>query len=144
MMLAISLCVALVLAIAVGPNDDANAIDLKRMQGDWMVASMKVNGMKVPDDEAQALFRSVDGQKYTVSHFSKPIGSGTFKIDATKEPKTIDSTPQGKDKPLLGIYQFDGPSLKICNAAAGKPRPTGFAAGPASEQTLIVWQPETK
>ncbi len=36
-------------------KEDANAADLKRMQGDWMAATMKVSGEEMPPDVAQAL-----------------------------------------------------------------------------------------
>jgi len=138
---------------------DASAADRAKMQGDWMAVSMTVNGSKLADDEAQILFRTVTGEKYTVFRFSNPIGQGTFKIDATKRPKTIDSTPASttpatspsagksvpaKSKPILGIYELDGDTLKICNSLSGKPRPTDFAAKTGSSHTCIVWQREKK
>ena len=121
---------------------DATAEDLARMQGDWMVAAMWSGGIKVPDDEAQALFRTVEGNRYTVSRYSKPSSTGTFQIDATASPKTIDSTPEvAKDKPpILGIYEFDGQTLRIANAQPGQPRPTTFK--PRIGHTVIEWQLE--
>ena len=124
---------------------DANAKDLAKMQGDWMVVSITRDGLKLSDDEAQTLFRTVTGNKYTVFNFSKPLSKGTFKIDSTKTPKTIDSTPAAaKSGPILGIYEFDGDKLRICNAAPGQPRPTNFEAKEGSNHTKIVWQPEKK
>lgn len=127
-------------------RNDAGADDLRRMQGDWMVAMMKVNGGELPADEAQALFRTIKRDKYTVSRFSKTIASGTFKLDATQSPRTIDSTPAGAadGQPLLGIYEFDGEKLRICNALPGKPRPKTFDARLLSGHTLIVWEPEKR
>jgi uncharacterized protein (TIGR03067 family) len=128
------------------PGTDADAKDLARMQGDWMVASITRDGMKLSDDEAQTLFRTVSGNKYTIFNFNKPLSKGTFKIDSTKMPKTIDSTAIGpaKPRPVLGIYEFEGDKLKICNAAPGMPRPTSFDAKEGSNHTKIVWQPEKK
>ena len=125
---------------------DANAADLARMQGDWMVASMTVSGMKMPDFEAQSLFRTVTQDQYTVSRYKKVVGRGTFTIDATKNPKTIDSTSAAAadQPPILGIYEFDGMRLKICNASPGKPRPKNFDAQLGSGQTSTVWEPEMK
>jgi uncharacterized protein (TIGR03067 family) len=129
---------------------DPNAEDLKRMQGDWMVATMKSAGMDVPPDEAQALFRTVEGDRYSVARYTKQIASGTFKLDATKTPKTIDSTPgaagDGKTapQPILGIYEFDGDKLRICNGRPGQPRPKNFDAKMYTGHTLIVWEREAK
>jgi uncharacterized protein (TIGR03067 family) len=128
------------------PIADASAKDLAKMQGDWMVVSITSDGRKLSDDEAQTLFRTVTGNKYTIFNFNKPISKGTFKIDATKTPKTIDSTPAGaaKSPPMLGIYEFEGDTLKICNASPGLPRPTSFDAKEGSNRTKIIWRPEKK
>jgi uncharacterized protein (TIGR03067 family) len=137
---------ALLPAAADSPANDASAKDLAKMQGDWMVASITRDGHKLSDDEAQTLFRTVTGDKYTIFNFSKPISKGTFKIDSTKTPKTIDSTRAGaaKSPAILGIYEFEGDTLKVCNAAPGMPRPTSFEAKEGSNHTKIVWQHEKK
>ena len=140
----------LLAAIALGDMDpagaDAQAADVRLMQGDWMVRSMKVNGIKTPPEEFQTLFRTVTGTSYTVSRYSKQIVRGTFKLDAGKSPRTIDSTliGAGNAEPLLGIYEFDGSVLRICNAPAGKPRPSDFQAKLGSGHTLTEWEPEAK
>ncbi|REK09037.1 MAG: TIGR03067 domain-containing protein [Planctomycetota bacterium] len=136
------LTAALLLAPA---NDDAAAQDdLARMQGDWMVESMKLNGLKHDQTEAESLFRTVQGDKYTVSRYTRAISSGHFTLDPTQSPKTIDSTPDNSPDgvALLGIYEFDGTKLRICNAPAGKPRPKDFKCRLGSQHTLIVWEPE--
>jgi uncharacterized protein (TIGR03067 family) len=137
----------LVLALAAGaegPNDDA-AKDLKRMQGDWVVVSMEVDGMKIPDADAMALFRSVKGDQYTVSRYRKVAGKGTIKLDVTKKPRAIDALPagaSGEGKSLLGIYEFDGKKLKLCFARPGLARPTQFVSKEDSGHTITVWQRE--
>ena len=115
------------------------------MQGDWMVLSLTVNGMKYPDEEAQSLFRTVEGNSYQVARFSKAVGKGTFQLDPSAMPKAIDSSPAADpSKPILGIYEFDGDTLKICNAPPGRPRPSDFEAKAGSGHTLTIWQPEKK
>ena len=128
-------------------KDDAAAEDLKKMQGDWVVVTMESDGMKIPDDDAQALFRTVKGDQYTVSRYQRVRGKGTIQLDATKKPRTIDARPAGAApdaKPLLGIYEFDDGKLKLCFAAPGKDRPTLFRTAEGSGHTLTVWQPERK
>jgi uncharacterized protein (TIGR03067 family) len=140
----------LVLAFAIGAEvakEDAAALDLKRMQGDWLVVSMEVDGLKVPDDDAMALFRSVKGDQYTVSRYRKVVGKGTIKLDAAKKPRAIDALPavaKGEAKALLGIYEFEGNKLNLCFAAPGKARPTEFSAKEDSGHTLTIWQREKK
>lgn len=120
------------------------AADLARMRGDWMVAEMKQNGIKHPPEDSQSLFRTVDGDKFSVFRYSRKLSEGTFKIDPTKSPKTIDSTFANMlDGPSVqGIYEFDGDKLRICNAPPGKPRPKDFGCRLGSMHTLIVWEPE--
>jgi uncharacterized protein (TIGR03067 family) len=126
---------------------DANKADLKAMQGDWNAASQVVDGQKVGDDEAQILFRTVKDDNYTVLVFDKPIGKGTFTIDATKKVKTIDARPASAPKdspPMLGIYEIDGDTFRTCFAPAGKDRPKDFECKAGSGHTLIVWKREKK
>jgi uncharacterized protein (TIGR03067 family) len=145
-MYGVILAVAALAAPADAKPDDVSAADLAKMQGDWMVVSMKASGTEVPDDEAQALFRTVKENRYSVARYSKVVGSGTFKIDAAKMPRTIDSQPDKSPdgKPILGIYEFDGDKLRVCNALPGKPRPTTFDAKLLSGHTVIVWEPEKR
>jgi uncharacterized protein (TIGR03067 family) len=55
-------------------------------------------------------------------------GEGTFTIDQTKQPKTIDIRISDKEK-ALGIYELDGDTLKLCmiEDRDGNARPTEFA-----------------
>jgi uncharacterized protein (TIGR03067 family) len=127
-------------------KDDANKKDLEKMQGDWAAVSMVQDGMKVPDDDAQALFRTVKGDKYTVFRYSEVLAKWSFTIDATKSPKTIDIRKPDDDKaePVLGIYEFDGGLFRQCVARPGKDRPTAFEAKEGSGWTLTVWEREKK
>jgi uncharacterized protein (TIGR03067 family) len=137
---------SMALTTVFGDSDaDANAKDLEKMQGDWAVVSVVRDGVKDEDDNAQSLFRTVKGNQYTVFLFDKEIGSGTFKIDATKKPKTIDSFPANlAGKAILGIYQIEGNTIKTCYAPPGKDRPTEFDSKKGSEHTLMVWEREKK
>ena len=126
---------------------DATKRDLAMMQGDWNAVAMVRDGMKVPDDDANSLFRTVKGQEYTVYRFDMLVGKGTFTIDATKSPKTIDAhagSGPAKGKPMLGIYEIDGKTLKVCFALPGKPRPMDFTAKEESGHTLTIWERERK
>jgi uncharacterized protein (TIGR03067 family) len=136
-----------VLIAADDAKEDANKKDLEKMQGDWACVSWTVDGKKQPDDDAQSIFRNVKGNQYTLSLFNKALDKGTFKIDATKKPKTMDGYPsylEDKSKPVLGIYEFDGDTLKTCFAMPGKERPTDFKAKEGSGHSLSVWEREKK
>lgn len=138
---------ATLLVAADQPKPDANAKDLERMQGEWAAVSMMHDGHPLPDDDAQSLFRSVKGEVYTVSLFKKVIGKGTFKIDATNKPKTIDFLPTmgpAKSQQILGLYELDGDTWKICHGLPGKERPKELASKEGSGYTLAVWEREKK
>ena len=60
------------------------------------------------------------------------------KLDPSKSPKAIDVTiTEGPSKGavMLGIYEFDGDTLKVCFDPEGKKRPTEFKS-PAGSQTF--------
>jgi uncharacterized protein (TIGR03067 family) len=126
-------------------NADADKKDLEKLQGDWALVSYVIDGAKLSDDEAQSLFRTVKGDQYTVLLFDKVIFKGTFKIDATKKPKTIDFYGEGmSDKPVLGIYEIDGDTFKVCSALPGKERPKEFTSKKDSGHSLMIWEREKK
>jgi uncharacterized protein (TIGR03067 family) len=129
------------------PKNDANKKDLERLQGDWAAVSIISDGHKVPDDDTQSLFRTMKDDHYAVFLFRKVISKGTFKIDASKKPKAIDLQAAGaaaKGQPILGIYEFEGDTWKVCYANPGKERPTEFTAKEGSGHTLAVWEREKK
>lgn len=133
-------------AVAHADSPPEAVADVARLQGDWRVVEMKVNGLKHDQTEAESLFRTIEGDEFSVSRYSRAISRGTFKLDATQSPKAIDSLITSAPEPvtLLGIYEFDGEKLRICNAAPGKPRPKDFGCRLGSQQTLIVWERESQ
>jgi uncharacterized protein (TIGR03067 family) len=138
--------VFLLLCLVAAEKDDASKKDMDAMQGDWAAERMVRDGFAFPDDDAQAIFRTVKGDAYTMFRFRKKIGAGTFKLDATKTPKQIDATPTGGAKGMVvrGIYKIEKGVLTICFAMPGKDRPTAFEAKEGSGHTLTVWKKEKK
>lgn len=137
-----------ILTAAGPPPGDATKKDVEKMQGDWAAISMVVDGVRASDDEAQSIFRTVKGNRYTLYLFNKAISKGTFQIDATKKPRTIDGRPEAgalvESGPVLGIYEFTGDRWKLCFAPPGKERPADFTAKAGSGHTLTVWEREKK
>ena len=69
------------------------------------------------------------------------IQVGTQKLDPSKSPKTIDVTmTEGPSKGtvMLGIYEIDGDTLKVCFDPHGKKRPTEFKSAPGSQTFVNV------
>jgi uncharacterized protein (TIGR03067 family) len=135
------------LAAEAAPQAEATRKDLEKLQGDWHALSWTQDGQELPEDDAQAFFRTIKGNRYTIYLFRKALSEGTLTIDATKRPRTIDAVPAGaalKGKAVLGIYEIAGGKLKLCMAAPGKARPTDFSAKKDSGQTFTVWEREKK
>ena len=82
-----------------------------------------------------------EGDKHTVKKGDEVIQVGTQKLDPSKSPKTIDVTmTEGLNKGtvMLGIYEIDGDTLKVCFDAEGKKRPTEFKSAPGSQTFVNV------
>jgi uncharacterized protein (TIGR03067 family) len=124
---------------------DANKQDRAAMQGDWALATMISDGQVIPDDDCQGLFRTMKDDHYSVFRYDKVIGKGTFFVDATQRPRSIDFRPASASaggKPILGIYKIEDGKLKICYARPGLDRPKDFSSTEGSKLTLSVWQRE--
>jgi uncharacterized protein (TIGR03067 family) len=115
--------------------------DLDMMQGTWNLVSAMEDGKALPDDEVKQTTIVVRGNSFRFPGLAEDATSkeGTFTLDATKNPKEIDSTSTDNEV-SLGIYELEPDSYKICFAPAGKPRPTRFSSEPGSGQIFQVWK----
>ena len=130
--------------LTAGDEDEAIKKDRKQMAGTWRVISYEKDGKKAPADQLEKT-RSIlsDDGKATVQRDGKTIAEGNIKIDPTKKPKQSEATyTEGelKGKTVLGIYEVDGDSMKICFSLPGKDRPTEFSSKPGSGHVLIVYK----
>jgi uncharacterized protein (TIGR03067 family) len=114
------------------PADDAAKKDLERFQGSWRaVAVQNFDGQPAPDEDVKHTRLQVEGNRFTLTGKNFKV-SGTFTIDSTKTPKTIDVLLEGaatKEERFLGIYQIEGDDRKSCFALQGKERPSDFRTG---------------
>jgi uncharacterized protein (TIGR03067 family) len=111
------------------------AKEMEKLQGTWKQIGYERDGVTEPRDEVGWEPRSTfvgDTFVVTLADGSIPI-RGTYKIDPTRNPKTVDWTDTiGEDagKTLLAIYQLDGDSFTFCAAYPGFERPTEFTTRP--------------
>jgi uncharacterized protein (TIGR03067 family) len=132
--------VALLLA-ADKPEDPASKKDLDGLQGTWKLVSAMQDGKSLPDDTVKKTtivfkdftFLFPGSAQYATSR------AGRIEIDATKKPKEMDAISTEKEV-MLGIYELEGNSYKVCFAPAGKPRPSELASTPGSGYILQVWE----
>src|SRR5580698_5620086 len=122
-------CGILTVTLAVGDDKkDTKPIDIN---GNWKLIASTVEGKKVPADEIEKLKYMIvfkDG-KYTETGMGGHE-AGTYKIDSSKSPATIDFTiTEGdeKGKTQLGLLKFEGDILTVAYAKRGSTdRPKGF------------------
>lgn len=106
--------------------------DEDRMQGTWVFATSERDGKKELDGDKVPLEMEFTTETF---RFRLPAGAKhaqPYKLDASKKPRTIDwlaGAKTGPAKPLLGIYELDGDTLKICWGKDGKERPQEFKTG---------------
>src|SRR5262249_38289862 len=115
--------------------------EVKKFQGTWTFESSETGGMKLPAGELRGLILIFEGDKHTLKKGDDVIQVGTQKLDPSKSPKSIDVTMTegpNKGKVMLGIYEIDGDTLKVCFDPQGKKRPTEFKSAAGSENFVNV------
>jgi len=119
--------------------------EMQRLQGTWQQIGYERDGVTEPLDELGWEPRTTfvgDRFVVTLADGSIPI-KGTYKIDPTRNPKTVDWTDTiGEDagKTLLAIYRLEEDRFTFCAAYPGLERPTEFRTRPG--QVLRVSQRE--
>src|SRR5262249_18555987 len=130
-------------------KDDAKK-DKEALQGTWRPVSSEAEG-KDQTEEAKKHTLTFEGDNFTVKEGDEVRIKGTFKIDPTMKPKTIDMTvtegrrDEDKGKELHGIYEMDKESLKWCTSEpGGKDRPKEFATKEGTKGMLVTFKKEKK
>ncbi len=107
---------------AADTRDHAGTKDLAAMQGSWVMVSCERDGTRMSAEEVKTYSRTVNGNKYTIiieSDENPRQLNGTIALDPTKKPKAIDAVRTdgpAKGQPMLGIYELDGNTQKVCFA----------------------------
>jgi uncharacterized protein (TIGR03067 family) len=134
-----------ILMVAAEDKDD-NKKELKRFKGTWKYESVEIGGAK----QDLALFKDssleLDGNKFIYNQ-GKEKFHGTFKVDVSKKPKSLDVTFEDgpeKGKGLVGIYELDGDTWKACFDLNGKERPAKFESPKGTMIVLEVLKREKK
>jgi RNA polymerase sigma factor (sigma-70 family) len=107
--------------------------DQEHIQGVWAANSTRLEGTDLPSVGSTMTFR---GDRWSLH--CEVFGPGApfdltakFELRPSSALKEIDFIdPAGRR--LVGIYQFDGDTLRLCYNARGAVRPTSFASPPGS------------
>ena len=140
------LILGILFLLAAGDAADDVKKELAKFEGTWKIVSLETEQNKLGEDALKDFRLKIEGDKFTAVENSGEV-HGTFKVDPTKKPKTIDITMKEgpmKDKTMLGIYELDGDTYKLCGDMQGKSRPTEFAVKPGSGFVLEVLKREKK
>jgi uncharacterized protein (TIGR03067 family) len=120
---------------------DETKKDQDLLQGEWTMVSMEMRGNKVAGGTVKQYKLKIDGDKWIVTAGEKASDDpGTFTIDQSKEPKTIDLKFKGTKESLSqGIYKLDGDTLTLCRTAGNTERPKEFKTTQEAG-ILVVWK----
>jgi uncharacterized protein (TIGR03067 family) len=124
-------------------TDDATKKEMARLEGEWSMVSGEIGGQAMPEQFVKTGKRVCKGNETTSSISGRVFMKATFTIEPSKKPKTIDYTMTDgptKGKTQLGIYEWDGDTVRFCFAAPGKDRPTEFKTKEGDDRTLSVWK----
>ena len=135
----VSVVVFLILGGAQAGDEALLKKELEALRGNWNV----VKGGA--DQDSQPQFSMVENS------LQIRIGGASadfkFTVNTAKKPKEINITKMlndGSDTSMLGIYELDGDTLKLCFDGFGKKRPTEFKAKDGSTQSNYVLKREKK
>jgi uncharacterized protein (TIGR03067 family) len=136
------------LAVTVFADDAADKKDKEKLQGTWTAVSGEKGGKEDPEAKEHALV--FEGDKFSVKRGDTVIVRGTFKINASKSPKTMDieisEGPEDvKNKTAQAIYALDGDDLTWCVAEPGSgERPEKLATKEGVKHMLVKLKRDKK
>jgi uncharacterized protein (TIGR03067 family) len=108
------------------------SIELERLQGDWKIVELEMEGQNMPAMDARI---SIHGDRFTTSGMGAEY-TGRVEVDSSKEPKHInlifENGPE-KGNTSVGIFEIlDDQTWKICLTTQGANRPQRFATAPGT------------
>ena len=141
--LSIAVLVIMGSALAVA-QDDAAKKDLKLLQGTWIMAALEVNGMEVAADKLEGTVLTIKDDRYVVKVKERLVTTAVIELDAKKDPRQLNMTPQDgdkKDKLHKGIYKIDGDTFKMARGLnPEQERPNQFATWPDTNVFVVTWK----
>src|SRR5437899_736948 len=113
--------------VTAAAEDDPIKKDLAKLQGFWKVTAAIAEGAKAPAEEQAKMAVTFTGED-----LSLPNGVVKVKLDPSQKPPAIDLIHNNKKEAALGIYEFDGQTLKLCWSKPGTARPKAFESAKGS------------
>jgi uncharacterized protein (TIGR03067 family) len=137
------------LVTLVSTNADEAQKQGEMFQGTWGAVSYVQDGQgegdKIAPQESPVRWVFKADKVTFLADVEGASAKGSFNLDPTKKPKAIDmifpAAPGAKKgQTMLGIYELDGDTLKICYDPDGTKRPGEFKAGAGSKLIMAVFK----
>jgi len=128
--------------------DDKAEKDQEALQGMWQPETLNQAGQAAPAEQLKEITFVIKDNTYSISMGGKELENGTFKLDSSKKPKTIDFEIQSgndKGKKQSGIYELEGDTFKLCLAFPGESdRPKELVAKADTKTIYSVFKRQKK
>jgi len=114
--------------------------ELAKLQGEWTMVSLEENGKKESDETVKRYKLTIKEDQWIITT-SMGGGKKPFKIDPSKDPKTLDLVFKFGDKETVspGIYKLEGDTLTLCRSTEKAGRPKEFKIRNNGD-VLVVWK----
>lgn len=113
--------------------------ELEKLRGTWDVTTLQVDGADKPQTAYHGANIIVAGDIFKMMS-TETVYQGTFSVDASKSPKTIDlhfTEGPEKGKTNLGIYELNGDLWRICLCMKDNgERPKEFKTSAGSQHAI--------
>ena len=137
-------------ALAGATEKAAAGVTAAALKGTWKPTDSERGGEPQNREEMQRHALKFDGDKFTIFRDGDAFMSGTYKVDAAKQPAEIDMTiennadnPEDNGKVVRGILELSGDELKWCTGGPRtEQRPTEFKTAEGTRTMLITFKRE--
>lgn len=118
------LALAALFLLAAAPTEQQITAEKEKMVGTYKLYGLEINGQEIEPEQIRRFECTVTRDTIAIKANTQERAN-TYRIDPTKDPKTIDLIWKGQV--TLGIYYLNGDKFKLCLAPEGsRKRPTDF------------------
>ena len=135
-----SICVLFLLGAG---GEDAVKEDLKKMQGEWVMSALEVNGIDVEPEKLGGATLTVKDNIYHVK-LKDQEHSCQLTLRPDNTPREVDMFFQdgpNRDRTGKAIYKFEDGKLKLSRGLdVGQERPTEFSTAGGGNYFIVTWK----
>jgi uncharacterized protein (TIGR03067 family) len=119
--------------IAAAPQENKEKTDQDLIQGTWKVTEAESDGMQQPQQLLDNFKLTFKGDKAIPEGSGPGAKEATFKLETDKKPRQIHITPMEAGGPpkVVGLYEINGDTLKLCFRRTDSTEPPSEFSGKA-------------